>query len=239
MSNPIFDSLRFMRKYILQLLWFSVPLFSITIIFEIVLNIAHNAGILDANNFFQLGNILHLIVLPFLSGGLLILVAGLSAGESLTTRAILEKISPMWISYILLMFSMYIMIFMGLFLYLIPGLWLILKFVFAQPILVFEGKTPIDALVESFKRTSTLMSKLAYVILPAIAIIVAMYVYMFYLMGFRIEGAKPIVPKTISMYFQVMMYFLGLSVLLFTNILQFRLYHMIGQATDESGNQSK
>ncbi|VAW77104.1 hypothetical protein MNBD_GAMMA12-243 [hydrothermal vent metagenome] len=239
MSNPIFDSIRFMRKYILQLLWFSVPLFSITIIFEILLIFADNTGLLDANNFVQLGNILHLIVLPFLSGGLLILVASLSAGESLTTREILKKISPLWIYYILLMFSMYIMIFMGLFLYLIPGLWLILKFVFAQPILVFEKKTPVDALVESFKRTGAPMSKLIFTILPVMAIIGVMYVYMFYLMGFRIEGSKPIVPKSISMYFQVMMYFMGLSILLFTNILQFRLYQMYGQSTDEMGSQAK
>jgi len=233
-SNPIFDSIRFMRKYILQLLWFSVPLYSITIIFQLLVIFAHKAGISNAVSLLPLANIIDLIVLPFLSGGLFILVANLSDGKSISTREIIQKVGPVWLYYVLLMMVMWVMIFMGLVLYIIPGIWLYFKLIFAQPLIIFEAKSPIEALTESFKRTSAPMSKLVSIVLPPMMIIIIIYAYMLYMMGFRIEGTKPIMPKNISTSIQIMTYFLGLAVLLFTNIVQFRLYQIYGQAQSSS-----
>ncbi len=233
MSNPTFDSLRFMRKYILQLLLFSVPLFSITIILQALIFFAQTAGYSSARNLLHMISIIDLMVLPFLSGGLLILVASLSDGKSLSMRTILQKVSLFWFYYILLAIGLGFAIALGLVLYLIPGIWLFFKFIFAQPILVFEAKAPADALVSSYQRSSASMLKLSSIILPPMIVVLSIYVYMFYLAGFRIEALQLVVPLKVPMLYQIALPLFSLGVLLFSNILQYRLYQLYGQPSTE------
>jgi len=231
-SNPAHDSAHFMRKYILQLLWFCVPPLAIMFLSDLALKHAIKNSYVNLENGMLISYIIELVILPYLSAGMLILVASLSDGKSIGSKEILNRVSPMWFYYLVLFIVMYFFIFSGLLLFLIPGIWLYIRLIFAQPIMVFEGKVPMDALISSYQRTAKKMSLLVPLLMPVVIMIFGAYAFILYAAGFR--GGENVTVHTlhISTGLSVFIYLVNLVIFLYTSTLQFRLYQLFG-----NGNQ--
>lgn len=246
-----------MRKHIVQLLQFSVPLYSIMMIGEFIinytleLNFARSAlgfvpmfaiKFIAAFSFetqhsnmasYELLHLaLKLIIFPYLSIGLFILVANLSKGKSMTMVEILREAAPVWKYYLLLSIAMMLFIVIGLAILIIPGIWLFIRLILAQPILIFEGKVPVDAMVLSFRRTSVVMSKLIFLIVPILILVAIVYGYIYSLAGFRIEQNIPLPPPYFETPVLLLMNLVVYLLWVFAIIMQFRLYQVYGQSAD-------
>ena len=244
-----------MRKYIVQLLLFSVPLFSIMMISEFIINymlelnfaraalgfvpmfaikfiavFSFEGQMLSLATYELIHLALKLIIFPYLSVGLFILVANLSKGKSMTMVEILRAAAPVWKYYLLLSIAMLLFIVLGLAILIIPGIWLFIRLILAQPILIFEGKVPVDAMALSFRRTSAVMSKLIFLIMPLIILVAIGYGYIYSLAGFRIEQNVPLPPPYFETSILLLMNLVVYVLWVFSIIMQYRLYQVYGQA---------
>lgn len=98
--------------------------------------------------------VIGLMFSPLYNAALILFLGSRSAGQSPSIGQLLGRALQLWPVYALLTGLSALLLMLGLSLLVLPGVWLMVKISFAEYLLVLRGRTPLDALRESFQLTS-------------------------------------------------------------------------------------
>jgi hypothetical protein len=97
--------------------------------------------------------VLSMLFYPVYVGALIIFVDSRSHRIRLKPRQVLEMALFRWPSFAVLAAISTLLIMVGVWMLILPGVYVMIKLAFAEYLLVLEGKSPLDAIKESFELT--------------------------------------------------------------------------------------
>lgn len=212
------DSLYFSKRNLSQIVQLCLPL----VILEAFLQqIVDNTT--GPDGFPGYSMIVGLLVYPLYTGALILFLDARSRGESPRIRDLLAASATLWPRFALLTVLNTLLILTGLALYYLPGIWLMVTLAFAEYLLVLRGLTPLAAMKESLRLTRGHF-------LPILVCILAVIAPLWLLQGASLEAyPEPHNPALVLLIDSVISF-----LQLFTSVVLFRLFMLIGEAPDKN-----
>lgn len=211
------DSLYFFQRNLGQIAQLCLPL----VIFEALLQQGVSSA-LGPDAFPGYSVVVGLLVYPLYTGALILFLDARTRGESPRTRDLLAMALSLWPRFALLTAVSTLLILLGLSLYFLPGLWLMVVLAFAEYLLVLKGMAPLAALRESFR-----LSRGHF--LRILVCILAVMMPLWLLKG----ASEAVYPEPLSPLLSLAIDSAYSFLQLFTSVVLFRLYMLIGEQPDK------
>lgn len=154
---------------------------------------------------------------PLYTGALILFIDARSRGLQPRTRDLLTMALWLWPSLVLVVGLSSLAILLGLSLLVLPGFWMMTKLAFAEYLLVLRGRSPLQALHESFERTTGLFWPVLACLLGALGPL-----WLLDALTQPVKGAEP------DLLLQVLRGSLIGFFQLFATVLLFRLFMQVG-----------
>ena len=170
--------------------------------------------------------IVGLLVYPLYTAALILFLDARSRGESPRTRDLLAASASLWPRFALLTAVNTLMILVGLSLYFLPGIWLMVMLAFAEYLLVLRNMQPLAAIRESMRMARGNFLRILVCILCVMAPL------------WLLKGASVSVYPEPNPILSVIIESAHSFLQLFTSVVLFRLFMLIGDAADNSSGNA-
>ena len=170
--------------------------------------------------------IVGLLVYPLYTAALILFLDARSRGESPRTRDLLAAAASLWPRFALLTAVNTLMILVGLSLYFLPGIWLMVMLAFAEYLLVLRNMQPLAAIRESMRMARGNFLRILVCILCVMAPL------------WLLKGASVSVYPEPNPILSVIIESAHSFLQLFTSVVLFRLFMLIGDAADNSSGNA-
>jgi hypothetical protein len=212
------DSLYFFKRNLGQIAQLCLPL----VVLEAFLQqlVDNNVG---PDGFPGYSVIVGLLLYPLYTGALILFLDARSRGDSPGTRDLLAMSATLWPRFALLTALNTALILIGVQLYFLPGLWLMVTLAFAEYLLVLRGLGPLAAMKESMRLSRGHFLRILVCILCVIG---PLWILKNASYGVYPEPRNPAIALLIDSVHSFLQ--------LFTSVVLFRLFMLIGEASDKN-----
>jgi len=209
------DSLYFFRRHLISIAGLCLPL----VIIEAVCSQLLYAQLgEDASPAY--GLLVGLLFYPLYSGALILYLDARSDGHEPLKRNLLARALQLWPSFALLVLLSSLLIMAGISLFILPGIWVMTNLVFAEYLLVLQGRAPMQAMRESFQMVNGNFWRILVCMLGVMA---PLWLFNGITLGLLPEQASP----ALELLVNIVNSFLQL----FSTVVLFRLYMLISDAS--------
>ena len=209
------DSLYFFRRHLISIAGLCLPLVIIEAICSQLLYAQLGE---DASPAY--GLLVGLLFYPLYSGALILYLDARSDGHEPLKRNLLARALQLWPSFALLVLLSSLLIMAGISLFILPGIWVMTNLVFAEYLLVLQGRAPMQAMRESFQMVNGNFWRILVCMLGVMA---PLWLFNGITLGLLPEQASP----ALELLVNIVNSFLQL----FSTVVLFRLYMLISDAS--------
>jgi len=209
------DSLYFFRRHLISIAGLCLPLVIIEAICSQLLYAQLGE---DASPAY--GLLVGLLFYPLYSGALILYLDARSDGHEPLKRNLLARALQLWPSFALLVLLSSLLIMAGISLFILPGIWVMTNLVFAEYLLVLQGRAPMQAMRESFQMVNGNFWRILVCMLGVMA---PLWLVNGITLGLLPEQASP----ALELLVNIVNSFLQL----FSTVVLFRLYMLISDAS--------
>jgi len=207
MNQVVIDSWYFFKNNAKELCAFMLPVFALGMISGIIGAINPESGILG------ILSIVQFMIGPLFTGGLLLLIANISKGNTPAHKEMLSQAIPFWMTIFLVSMLTGLVIGFGFIFLVIPGVFFLLRLFLAPLYVVFQNKSVPDAISSSFNDSKDHMLAFLQTLIPFIVLGAVLFMF--------IIGRGTEAPSVLTMTFINVATTLGF---IFASVVQFRLY---------------
>ena len=207
MNQVVIDSWYFFKNNAIELCAFMLPIFALGMISGVISVINPESGILGVLTVVQF------MIGPLFTGGLLLLIANISKGNSPAHKEMLTQALPFWMTIFIVSILTGMVIAFGFMFLIIPGVFFLLRLFLAPLYVVFQNKSVSDAISSSFNDSKDHMLAFLQTLAPFIVLGVVLFMFM---LGNR--GEAPSFFSVIVLNLATIFWFI------FSGVIQFRLY---------------
>lgn len=209
------DSLYFFRRHLISIAGLCLPL---VIIEALCTQLLYGQLGDDASPAY--GLLVGLLFYPLYSGALILYLDARSDGHEPLKRNLLARALQLWPSFALLVLLSSLLIMAGIWLYILPGIWVMTNLVFAEYLLVLQGRAPIAAMRESFQMVNGHFWRILVCMLGVMA-------PLWLFNGLTLA----LLPEQVSPMLELLVNVLNSFVQLFSTVVLFRLFMLISEST--------
>ncbi|MHA6192971.1 hypothetical protein ACX3YG_01065 [Pseudomonas wadenswilerensis] len=208
------DSLYFFRRHLVSIAGLCLPL----VLLEAVCSqLLYDQLGDDASPAY--GLLVGLLFYPLYSAALILYLDARSDGHEPLKRNLMARALQLWPSFALLVMLSSLLIIAGISLFILPGIWVMTHLVFAEYLLVLQGRAPIQAMRESFQMVNGNFWRILVCMLGVMA---PLWLFNGITLGLLPEQVNPVMELLVN----VVNSFLQL----FSTVVLFRLYMLISEA---------
>jgi len=207
MNQVVIDSWYFFKNNAKELCAFMLPVFALGMISGVIGAINPESGILG------ILSIVQFMIGPLFTGGLLLLIANISKGNTPAHKEMLSQAIPFWMTIFLVSMLTGLVIGFGFIFLVIPGVFFLLRLFLAPLYVVFQNKSVPDAISSSFNDSKDHMLAFLQTLIPFIVLGAVLFMF--------IIGRGTEAPSVLTMTFINVATTLGF---IFASVVQFRLY---------------
>jgi len=208
------DSLYFFRRHLASIAGLCLPL----VLLEAVCSqLLYDQLGDDASPAY--GLLVGLLFYPLYSAALILYLDARSDGHEPLKRNLLARALQLWPSFALLVMLSSLLIMAGISLFILPGIWVMTNLVFAEYLLVLQGRAPIQAMRESFQMVNGNFWRILVCMLGVMA---PLWLFNGITLGLLPDQVNPVMELLVN----VVNSFLQL----FSTVVLFRLYMLISEA---------
>ena len=209
------DSLYFFRRHLISIAGLCLPL---VIIEALCSQLLYDQLGDDASPAY--GLLVGLLFYPLYSAALILYLDARSDGHEPLKRNLLARAVQLWPSFALLVLLSSLLIMAGISLFILPGIWVMTNLVFAEYLLVLQGRAPIQAMRESFQMVNGNFWRILVCMLGVMA---PLWLFNGLTLGLLPEQTSP----ALELLVNVVNSFLQL----FSTVVLFRLFMLISEST--------
>lgn len=209
------DSLYFFRRHLISIAGLCLPL---VIVEAVCSQLLYQQLGDDASPAY--GLLVGLLFYPLYSAALILYLDARSDGHEPLKRNLLARALQLWPSFALLVLLSSLLIMAGISLFILPGIWVMTNLVFAEYLLVLQGRAPIQAMRESFQMVNGNFWRILVCMLGVMA---PLWLFNGITLGLLPEQAGP----ALELLVNVVNSFLQL----FSTVVLFRLFMLISEST--------
>ena len=208
------DSLYFFRRHLISIAGLCLPL---VIIEALCSQLLYDQLGDDASPAY--GLLVGLLFYPLYSAALILYLDARTDGHEPLKRNLLARAVQLWPSFALLVLLSSLLIMAGISLFILPGIWVMTNLVFAEYLLVLQGRPPIEAMRGSFQMVKGNFWRILVCMLGVMA---PLWLFNGITLELLPEQANPVLELLVN----VVNSFLQL----FSTVVLFRLYMLISDA---------
>ena len=209
------DSLYFFRRHLISIAGLCLPL---VIIEALCSQLLYDQLGDDASPAY--GLLVGLLFYPLYSAALILYLDARSDGHEPLKRNLLARAVQLWPSFALLVLLSSLLIMAGISLFILPGIWVMTNLVFAEYLLVLQGRAPIQAMRESFQMVNGNFWRILVCMLGVMA---PLWLFNGLTLGLLPEQTSP----ALELLVNVVNSFLQL----FSTVVLFRLFMLISESS--------
>ncbi len=209
------DSLYFFRRHLISIAGLCLPL---VIIEALCSQLLYDQLGDDASPAY--GLLVGLLFYPLYSAALILYLDARTDGHEPLKRNLLARAVQLWPSFALLVLLSSLLIMAGISLFILPGIWVMTNLVFAEYLLVLQGRAPIQAMRESFQMVNGNFWRILVCMLGVMA---PLWLFNGLTLGLLPEQSSPALELLVS----VVNSFLQL----FSTVVLFRLFMLISESS--------
>ena len=165
------------------------------------------------------GLLVGLLFYPLYSGALILYLDARSDGHEPLKRNLLARALQLWPSFALLVLLSSLLIMAGISLFILPGIWVMTNLVFAEYLLVLQGRAPIAAMRESFQMVNGHFWRILVCMLGVMA-------PLWLFNGLTLA----LLPEQVSPVLELLVNVVNSFVQLFSTVVLFRLFMLISES---------
>ncbi|MEE1920932.1 hypothetical protein V0R50_02950 [Pseudomonas sp. 148P] len=208
------DSLYFFRRHLVSIAGLCLPL----VLLEAVCSqLLYDQLGDDASPAY--GLLVGLLFYPLYSAALILYLDARTDGHEPLKRNLLARALQLWPTFALLVMLSSLLIMAGISLFILPGIWVMTNLVFAEYLLVLQGRAPIQAMRESFQMVNGNFWRILVCLLGVMA---PLWLFNGITLGLLPEQVNPVLELLVN----VVNSFLQL----FSTVVLFRLYMLLSEA---------
>ncbi|MDR0278396.1 MAG: hypothetical protein LBJ37_10985 [Paucimonas sp.] len=209
------DSLYFFRRHLVSIAGLCLPL---VILEALCTQLLYSQ--LGENASMGYGLLVGLLFYPLYSAALILYLDARSDGHEPLKRNLLARALQLWPSFALLVMLSSLLIMAGISLFILPGIWVMTNLVFAEYLLVLQGRAPMAAMRESFQMVN---GNFWRILVCLLGIMAPLWLFNGITLGLLPEQVNPVLELLVN----VVNSFLQL----FSTVVLFRLYMLISEST--------
>ena len=209
------DSLYFFRRHLISIAGLCLPL---VIIEALCSQLLYDQLGDDASPAY--GLLVGLLFYPLYSAALILYLDARSDGHEPLKRNLLARAVQLWPSFALLVLLSPLLIMAGISLFILPGIWVMTNLVFAEYLLVLQGRAPIQAMRESFQMVNGNFWRILVCMLGVMA---PLWLFNGLTLGLLPEQTNPALELLVSV--------LNSFLQLFSTVVLFRLFMLISESS--------
>lgn len=209
------DSLYFFRRHLISIAGLCLPL---VIIEALCSQLLYDQLGDDASPAY--GLLVGLLFYPLYSAALILYLDARTDGHEPLKRNLLARAVQLWPSFALLVLLSSLLIMAGISLFILPGIWVMTNLVFAEYLLVLQGRAPIQAMRESFQMVNGNFWRILVCMLGVMA---PLWLFNGLTLGLLPEQTSP----ALELLVNVVNSFLQL----FSTVVLFRLFMLISESS--------
>ena len=208
------DSLYFFRRHLASIAGLCLPLVLLEAVCSQLLydQLGDNASP-------AYGLLVGLLFYPLYSAALILYLDARTDGHEPLKRNLMARALQLWPSFALLVMLSSLLIMAGISLFILPGIWVMTNLVFAEYLLVLQGRAPIQAMRESFQMVNGNFWRIFVCMLGVMA---PLWLFNGITLGLLPDQVNPVLELLVN----VVNSFLQL----FSTVVLFRLYMLISEA---------
>ncbi len=208
------DSLYFFRRHLVSIAGLCLPL----VLLEAVCSqLLYDQLGDDASPAY--GLLVGLLFYPLYSAALILYLDARTDGHEPLKRNLLARALQLWPTFALLVMLSSLLIMAGISLFILPGIWVMTNLVFAEYLLVLQGRAPIQAMRESFQMVNGNFWRILVCLLGVMA---PLWLFNGITLGLLPDEVNPVLELLVN----VVNSFLQL----FSTVVLFRLYMLLSEA---------
>lgn len=208
------DSLYFFRRHLLSIAGLCLPL---VIIEALCVQLLYTQLGKDAPMGY--GLLVGLVFYPLYSAALILYLDARSDGHEPLKRNLMARALQLWPTFALMVLLSSLLIMAGISLFILPGIWVMTNLVFAEYLLVLQGRSPMEAMRGSFQMVKGNFWRILVCMLGVMA---PLWLFNGITLELLPEQANPVLELLVN----VVNSFLQL----FSTVVLFRLYMLISDA---------
>lgn len=208
------DSLYFFRRHLVSIAGLCLPL---VILEALCTQLLYDQ--LEENASMGYGLLVGLLFYPLYSAALILYLDARTDGHEPLKRNLLARALQLWPSFALLVMLSSLLIMAGISLFILPGIWVMTHLVFAEYLLVLQGRSPIAAMRESFQLVSGNFWRILVCMLGVMA---PLWLFNGITLG--------LLPEQVSSALELLVNVVNSFLQLFSTVVLFRLYMLISES---------
>jgi len=208
------DSLYFFRRHLVSIAGLCLPL---VILEALCTQLLYDQ--LEENASMGYGLLVGLLFYPLYSAALILYLDARTDGHEPLKRNLLARALQLWPSFALLVMLSSLLIMAGISLFILPGIWVMTHLVFAEYLLVLQGRSPIAAMRESFQLVSGNFWRILVCMLGVMA---PLWLFNGITLG--------LLPEQVSPALELLVNVVNSFLQLFSTVVLFRLYMLISES---------
>ncbi len=209
------DSLYFFRRHLISIAGLCLPL---VIIEALCSQLLYDQLGDDASPAY--GLLVGLLFYPLYSAALILYLDARTDGHEPLKRNLLARAVQLWPSFALLVLLSSLLIMAGISLFILPGIWVMTNLVFAEYLLVLQGRAPIQAMRESFQMVNGNFWRILVCMLGVMA-------PLWLFNGLTLE----LLPEQSSPALELLVSVVNSFLQLFSTVVLFRLFMLISESS--------
>ncbi|MGE8409041.1 MAG: hypothetical protein ACN6QH_18635 [Pseudomonas sp.] len=205
------DSLYFFRRHLISIAGLCLPL---VIIEAICSQLLYTQLGEDASPAY--GLLVGLLFYPLYSAALILYLDARSDGHEPLKRNLLARALQLWPSFALLVMLSSLLIMAGISLFILPGIWVMTNLVFAEYLLVLQGRAPLVAMRESFQMVN---GHFWQILLCMLGVMAPLWLFNGLTLALMPEQGSPVLELLINVFNSFLQ--------LFSTVVLFRLFMLL------------